>query len=417
MLLAAPGASAETNAAVIYDQAGAKLTVKPKDVSRKYQAVIESGVLPESDEIAKAAADNQAALALFARAANASRCDFTFGKEEKRTILSPIRQIAKEVTLAKLLILDGMLHERRGDVPGAIRRYATVLKAGRQFRSQRRIIFVLGGMLLQDLANKPLARLVGRGRLGRRECEALLTAFSRTAPSMADLEAAFRDEHVLQRTTTDLILDEFRQKPLEGTTVPFVEGMRGDFEKMLSDYFARLAHALRENDPELVDKESARLVQQARAENGGRDLSKATHWEVAWMAFRARLPGGDRKAAQAKFARRIVALAIPQYGKLITRAYASSAEFDVVRAGAAVRYYQARMRRGPADLREAVGFASLRMPRDPFNGMKPMRYLPGAEGAVVYSLGPDRKDQKGAPWDILGDKALEAPGDIALRLK
>jgi hypothetical protein len=82
------------------------------------------------------------------------------------------------------------------------------------------------------------------------------------------------------------------------------------------------------------------------------------------------------------------------------RAYA-----DLATTGAALESFRARTGRLPAELSELVPDFLPRLPADPFAAdgrLLSWGPLPGDTGAhVLYSLGPDGLDQRGAPRDPL----------------
>ncbi|MEK6233463.1 MAG: hypothetical protein N2C14_02030 [Planctomycetales bacterium] len=51
------------------------------------------------------------------------------------------------------------------------------------------------------------------------------------------------------------------------------------------------------------------------------------------------------------------------------------------------------------------------LPRDPFNG-KSMKYRVTDDSAVIYSMGPNEKDDAGAAFDAENNK-----GDVSFQLK
>ncbi len=82
--------------------------------------------------------------------------------------------------------------------------------------------------------------------------------------------------------------------------------------------------------------------------------------------------------------------------------------------GLALEAFRVREGRYPNRLDELVGADLERIPTDPFSpDREPLRYggpKPRGEGRVVYSLGPDRVDQGGAPRDpITGRGDLPLP--------
>jgi len=75
-------------------------------------------------------------------------------------------------------------------------------------------------------------------------------------------------------------------------------------------------------------------------------------------------------------------------------------------------------------LQELVPEYIQQVPADPFNNFSPINYKPGENEALIYSFGPDRKDQQGmteVSRNILdgskGQAYTAPPGDIVFRLE
>lgn len=71
-------------------------------------------------------------------------------------------------------------------------------------------------------------------------------------------------------------------------------------------------------------------------------------------------------------------------------------------AGVAVARHRLATGRWPESLEALVPGALARVPADPFDG-RPLRYRAGPAAALVYSIGPDLKDDAGAPPSAGGD--------------
>lgn len=87
------------------------------------------------------------------------------------------------------------------------------------------------------------------------------------------------------------------------------------------------------------------------------------------------------------------------------------ARHRTARIALAAARYRAEQGTLPETLDELVPNYIPILPRDPFDG-KPIRYRNTVDGALIYSIGPDGKDDHGTPWD----KEAKA-GDVAFELK
>lgn len=95
-------------------------------------------------------------------------------------------------------------------------------------------------------------------------------------------------------------------------------------------------------------------------------------------------------------------LLLPALLKCHERMAAAQMEVDLAAAGLAVEVYRRRAESHPQDLESLVAAGLLEnVPSDAFSG-RPIVYRPGGTGFLLYSLGPDEKDDGGnAEDDIL----------------
>lgn len=91
---------------------------------------------------------------------------------------------------------------------------------------------------------------------------------------------------------------------------------------------------------------------------------------------------------------------------------AGEARRDCAQVGVAIARYRAQQGHPPQTLDELVPGLLLELPRDPFND-EPLRYKSDAAGIVVYSVGPDGKDDAGRA--LHGD-GPSPEGDTAFHL-
>jgi hypothetical protein len=87
----------------------------------------------------------------------------------------------------------------------------------------------------------------------------------------------------------------------------------------------------------------------------------------------------------------------------------SVAELRMAVIALAIRIYQSEHGALPQELKDLVPKVLKAVPVDPFSG-QPLRYLPRTNAFVIYSVGPDRKDDGGAPLT----KGDPEKGDIVI---
>jgi hypothetical protein len=103
-----------------------------------------------------------------------------------------------------------------------------------------------------------------------------------------------------------------------------------------------------------------------------------------------------RKMAQA-LSDGIIGIARPAYEKFLPRYHVHLCSLNVLRVGLAVKLYQ-RGHKGllPSDLGQLVPDYLATIPQDSFNGFQPLHYVRRGKHFLVYSFGPDGKDDHGS---------------------
>jgi len=105
------------------------------------------------------------------------------------------------------------------------------------------------------------------------------------------------------------------------------------------------------------------------------------------------------------------ALFTPALSKAARMVAHGDARHRTARVALAAACYRAEKGDLPRDLDALVPDYTPMVPRDPFDG-KRMKYRKTDDGAVIYSIGPDGKDDNGARWDE--DTRV---GDVTFELK
>jgi hypothetical protein len=92
------------------------------------------------------------------------------------------------------------------------------------------------------------------------------------------------------------------------------------------------------------------------------------------------------------------------------KAAQADASCELARLGLATARYRTEMGACPKTLEELTPKFITAIPPDPFDG-KPLRMAARDGGVVLYSIGPDGRDDGGAPWDN-----EHRTGDLTFRL-
>lgn len=118
-----------------------------------------------------------------------------------------------------------------------------------------------------------------------------------------------------------------------------------------------------------------------------------------WEQFPLLQTWENRVAAMKWYQGRIFTrMLLPALAKATTKETRNIAHLKCVATGLAIlRFRQRHAGQLPENLAALTPDLISSVPLDPFDG-QPLRYLPRAGGFVVYSVGPNRKDDGGKPW-------------------
>ncbi|MCX5672657.1 MAG: hypothetical protein NTU94_15175, partial [Planctomycetota bacterium] len=103
-------------------------------------------------------------------------------------------------------------------------------------------------------------------------------------------------------------------------------------------------------------------------------------------------------------------LLVPALSGAIKRASEADAHHLLACTAVAVEKYRAKTGQPPDRLSKLVPDYLDAIPKDPFDA-KPLRMAVSQGGILLYSIGPDLKDEGGAPWD-----SQNHTGNITFRL-
>ena len=181
---------------------------------------------------------------------------------------------------------------------------------------------------------------------------------------------------------------EVEAKSKERYNEAFFNKFYEEYETLQKEYHGYLVAAYRENRPKFYEEK----IQQFSAEV----KKEAQPLNIAWESVKGfmGLPQGvDSPTLVAKI---LFSIGSSPYAKVLTRYYASLAEFDVLIAAAAVKLYELEHSQAPENLQALVPAYVAELPQDPFDDFRPLRYVKRSDGGwTVYSIGPDRQDNQG----------------------
>ena len=374
----------ETNASTIYRRASSLLAQLPQDFPNRTSSVINNGWQVENEDLKELLTKNHEAIGEFKRATRLSYCQFTSGAPMKKDASTELPQHADEVNVARLVLLEGRQWEKENRPDLALENYLSVLRFANHLGQQKDFILLskLLEIIVRRLAFAPLEQHINREQLTTQDCRHLLDSLVSLRRQDAGLEGAFEEEKEAAKNTIRTI----KKKEWYNAFYNY-EKMYNEFDRLEDEYLSYLVTAYRENKPEAYEERVRRFREQLEIDT--------KPFNMAWKGLQARLGLPEGIDYPTLTARQVFAIVAPRSTKVITRYYASLSEFDALITAAAVRLYELENGQIPDTLQAVVPTYLSKLPEDPFDDFKPLRYERREKRWIVYSIGPDREDNDG----------------------
>ncbi len=395
-------ADASQNAAPVYEKAMPKERWLENPQRARIKAVLEKGWDPSAglEPLLQGYAPE---LAVARQALALPEFDLESGKSSDIRLDTPVRQLAGPLDLVRLFLLQGRYWESRSQPAEAAGSYAAALGVAfhlGQLRNQA-LLGQLGRVVAMEQAWTPASGVIERGSGGVEDYRLLRDAAARLASGDVDLAAALEREHRLLSQARQLFV-----KRVWDAYPSFRRGsVLGDYKTFEQRAIETTLRTARENRPEDLDRFFDDIPAQHPGLRFKSWISCFGHPDEFVPCFLS--SGQDTLPAAAR---------IPRYSKLFFPYHVRRVQAGLLEAGAAIRLYEFDRGAPPERLAELVPDFLARVPQDPFNAFSELRYRRQAGGWLLYSLGPDRRDDSGAPYQA-GDftHISPAPGDLALK--
>ena len=282
------------------------------------------------------------------------------------------------------MLIEGRRWEKENRPDVALDDYLSVLRFANHLGQQKDFILLskLLEIIVRRLAFASLEPYINREQLTTQDCRHLLDSLVSLRQQDAGLEGAFEEEQVIMKNT----IRTLKKKEWYNAFYNY-EKMYNEFDRLEDEYLSDLVAAYRENRPEAYEEKVRRFGEQL-------DIDTKP-FNIAWKALQGRLGLPEGIDSPTLVSRILFAIAAPPYTKVITRYYASLSEFDALITAAAVRLYELENGQTPDRLQELVPTYLSKIPEDPFDDFKPLRYERREKRWIVYSIGPDREDNNG----------------------
>jgi len=314
-------------------------------------------------------AANQAALELLHKAAKVQRCRYPGVLDAYSRELG--EHVSRVWDLGGLLILDAIVHSEN-DRPGpAARSVRSSMALGRSLRQCPLTYALLVRILCELLTTECLERLLNRMHLGERELADLAGAFDRP-----ENDRSFFCTMVGERCKGSYAFDhpEFMWG-----------GMRGGYEWRPSHSLYEVT-GLMERDHVFFLDAAAEWVDAAAAPLPRRLIA----FKTLEANVKQQQPNWPNRQT-----RQLVGLYLPTFRAVCEQDAMRVARLRAAHIGIAVERSRLKSGKLPAALSALVSAFIDAVPKDPFDG-KPLRYKKLEKGYVVYSVGPDGRDDGGS---------------------
>lgn len=391
----------ETNAATFYIKAGSMLTKLPGVFHEKATDIINNGWIGKNEELKEILKKNQGAINEFKKATKLTNCDFTFGRSIRKTVAAETPRYINEHYLAKLVIVEGRLYEKENRWDLALDNYLSVLRFANHMGQQKDFIIITTavGIGAQRMVYIPLAQYINREKLNSQDCQSLLNSLVSLGNNRTGLDSASEEEKEIMKEVIRIIGDEAKQKGQYDEI--YLQKLYRKFDKLCDKFFGYEIIAFKKNRPEIYEEKIIQLRNEVEKEIKPLNLT----WESLKKV--AGIPEGiDSPSLAAKI---LVSMAMPRY-RTITRYYTSLSELNTLIAAVAIKLYELKNGRIPDSLPELIPTYLSKLPEDPFDDFKPLKYGKRDKEWVVYSFGPDRQDNHGSfKYNAV---SLDKTGDI-----
>jgi len=386
----------EQNAAWIYIEAVNAYEDIPAELSEAFDYAIAQAwptQQPKLTEYLKRPG-NQRALTLARKAAAMERCQMPYFGEPDGTIIGVLLpNLSMMRFLAKLLVADGQRLEAEGHYGDALNDYLACARMGAHVAQGVTLIEDLVGIATWNLTQRRLANLVLRRDLDARQLQKLQKALADPRRILPECAHGMRQERLVGLE----VVDELCSRP-----VMFLTNLQrlydlgfgqvnahprdgwGHLEKRVGQLLLP-DRAIKEHMSQYYDL----LI--ARAEQGPR-ASRENNLDADQLILS--LPSWDL----------ISRILLPSLSRATELAWAGEARLYLLRGVVALRLHMVQHEgQPPADLQALTEKLPAGALEDIYSG-ELLRYEPDGTSWLLYSIGPDGKDDGGVPgerWEEL----------------
>jgi len=393
-----------TNAAAGYKKAISMLVPLPDNFQEKTRDVINNGWDEDNEELKDILTKNKDAIREFKKAAKLPNCDFSFDNNPQEC-----PELRNYHNLARLVIMEGRLYEKEGNLNAALENYTSALNFIIHLTQQKsdKLLYSLYEKITWGSIYTPLCQYINRGKINTKQCNLLLNTIISLKKNITDPESIYEQiketrmqlfRKAIQETT-----DELKQHNYYDPT--FYQQFSLEYDKLDDEFYRHLITAYRQNEPEKGTHDIEQLKERLRKET---KLSILV-WNLTKRRLGLEATNSAASSAKVFFTGQLMLL--PSLTGYVTHHYLMISELNVLTTAAAIRLYELENGKTPLNLEALTANYLSELPEDPFDEFKPLKYKRENDKQwLVYSLGPDKKDNNGSCR--YGKGSSDKTGDI-----
>jgi hypothetical protein len=416
-------------AAAGYQEAAGALKVESSSAAIKELDTLlarPGAALAQDTRAAALLADNQAAMELFRQVAEAPSDGYLlWPKPEKLNAATPLPKYAPHIKLLKLLLIDAKVKAERKQTGPAEKDLLAAAGFLVQLSVQKSAVLL--SSLVEPLCLQKALPILSDSLRNPSVSPAYLKELASRLDKIIGNQDSMRSA-MLEETETSkgsfrdalnpaMMAEELKKVPFWKRAVvrklqdeEFYSMAYGQYDAARDAHARVMIGVFSANNTASAEAFSKQLQEDLLARKQARDK----RGQLAQFIDGLRGGAETKKLMAEALVDVMLNIATPSYEKLVPRYHVFLCELGVLRSVVAVKLYQRARRRLPDDLGQLVPAQLGAVPQDSFNKFAPLVYVRAGKKFLVYSFGPDGRDDKGSAMDL--EAYMENParnaGDI-----
>ncbi|MCM8813227.1 MAG: hypothetical protein NC924_04740 [Candidatus Omnitrophica bacterium] len=383
----------QDNAARYYQAAFGRLKYPTDKLTQKmFDNIITEGLYAENRILEDILRNNKYFFEMVEKAILLKRCDFSFGKEYKfATLTKPIPNLISTRNTVNLLLLRGRTRELNHDYTGAINNYKCALIFCNHLLQERKdsgMVIMLMSLFNAVRGYVPLQQLVEEKSMDTLLLKDVFYFLKACEQDMIFLPTVIDNERAnyqlaklaLQKDIINAFMSDEKRKE------HYLNKLNERFDEVERRYYSLIRNYASTNST--ADGEE---MQRQLGELSERNQRQTIEGLVSLLQ-KDPVNGGDALVQQVPEI--FFSMAWPDLIKLNNIYYVCQAKLRILMTAVAVRIYYDTNKKFPDALEELVPDYFESTVIDPWTG-EALSYLLTENEVVIYSVGPDRIDNKG----------------------